>query len=399
MAIRSRIKTSNEIGLLLSSGLDSSSVAYFTAKELQLRGDFLHTYTSYPLYMDKIPSSKHHLVDESHLVKEFVNQFPNIKANYLNFPDANYNELLESSKTNDYLNPILNSNTFWVDGIIQMCAKSGISSIYSGQLGNFTVSWNSPYLYGDLIFKGKVFKALKFLFYYSRLNSISIAKAIKEKLLAIYYRQFLLVFRNFKWSVLLDKKHFSDLSNFFFSKHSELLKIKIGFVSGFTFFYNSTKTRRELVLFHFENTAVRIHIKFAKYGMIFVDPTSDGRLLKFLFAIPDELFNLKGEEKFIYKELMKTEGVIEFIDMNTRRLQSLDISFRLKKCLDKSSIFLSLDKVSEFVDVISVKSNLNELYDEKDDYMIKRSLSTNLLRKLSLINFISKNISKFANNH
>lgn len=81
-AVKSRIRTTKQVGAHLSGGLDSSAVASFAARNLKNRNQLLHTYSYAPApnYQSDLPESL--IADETQMVHDIIRFSGNMKPNF-----------------------------------------------------------------------------------------------------------------------------------------------------------------------------------------------------------------------------------------------------------------------------------------------------------------------------
>lgn len=139
------LRTNKEVGIALSSGLDSSSVAAFAAKELNKRSKTLHSYTYIPYYETEIEDLPTYMVsNEKEAVLKTVSMYPNIKPKFLNTNGADFYHALPQMLSimeipfKAYVNlPSLNE-------LFSTAANDHCKVFLTGQYGNATIS------YGDI---------------------------------------------------------------------------------------------------------------------------------------------------------------------------------------------------------------------------------------------------------
>lgn len=177
-------RTNGEVSVLLSSGLDSSSVAALSADALAHRGKKLHSYTYIPFYkVKKEDYPRNFIVDETEDVKALVKMYPNIDAHFENGEGKSF---LESTAIlSDILElpfkAYVNLSLFLQ--IMGKAQKSGSKVVLTGQVGNSTVSFgdinNSLYYLYD---KKRFFTLLRYYNGYCKNARISRKGSLKGML-------------------------------------------------------------------------------------------------------------------------------------------------------------------------------------------------------------------------
>jgi asparagine synthase (glutamine-hydrolysing) len=143
-AVACRLRTSGEVGVMLSGGLDSGSVACIAAEKLAAAGKRLKSYTAVPFaaYQDWLGPNA--LADEREYVQVILDQYGNID------PAFCAAEGLTAYNTLDRLTALMEhpykfiQNFCWLDAIAAQCSRDGCRILLDGQNGNSTVS------YGDV---------------------------------------------------------------------------------------------------------------------------------------------------------------------------------------------------------------------------------------------------------
>ena len=160
-AIKSRLNDQGPVGIYLSGGKDSSSVSYFSAKELEFKGKELYSFTSIPMYDIDASLVGKKIVDETDFVNDLIAKIKNIKSSLLKFPTYQLDTLFEKANLYEPYNPIVTINSFWLNGIMTEAKKKGIRTLLTGQLGNDTVTYNGFYYYSDLFIRLKFLSILR----------------------------------------------------------------------------------------------------------------------------------------------------------------------------------------------------------------------------------------------
>jgi asparagine synthase (glutamine-hydrolysing) len=141
-AVTGRLRGPGAAGVMLSGGLDSTSVAASAA--IALAPEPVHTYTSAP------PPGWHGepvgnwQPDESHLVKDLQRWYPNLRATLVNArgvsPFDAQEELFALGGT-----PSRNAcNLMWVHPMVRAAARDGVSTLFCGANGNAYFSADAP---------------------------------------------------------------------------------------------------------------------------------------------------------------------------------------------------------------------------------------------------------------
>jgi hypothetical protein len=128
-------------------------------------------------------------------------------------------------------------------------------------------------------------------------------------------------------------------------------------------------------------------------GCVVADPTADIRLMKYCFSIPEHLFNYHGDERYIYKKLMKGRLPDYIVESNKIYPQAYNAGEKLIKDVKVSGLLNEVifdESISSFVDFSVIKQSYldakNEPATVKNVKMVDK-----FLKQLSLIEFLRKN--------
>jgi len=393
-AVKSRIRTEEETGIFLSSGLDSMAVAYFSAAELMSENKTLYSYTSYPYYLSEIDEKYNKVVNEVPLVQLFVEQTPNVEPTYLNFPDVNMRDYFDSDLTKDLYHPIISTNTFWIQGIYVSAKSKKIKRILNGQMGNMTISFNAPFIQVDNIFSFRFNLLFADFKRFKKKENLSNFETLKR----YYFNPLRRVIKSyFKQKIQFERKYLSKSKLFddaVLEKIEKQIKLNSqSFIPDFYFFKSSRQLQIDQLETYLDFSGMKWFKGCHLFGMEGLDPSSDSKLVDFILSIPVNQFNKDTKYKLIYRNMMlgKLDQEILYNPFSMR--QSFDFWHRFSKDLSFSSIFSS-NQVEDAKQFNQEVNKLHDLYSEvvssSDPYLKTREIML-LLRNLSLINCILNN--------
>jgi asparagine synthase (glutamine-hydrolysing) len=330
-AVRPRLHTDKEIGLFLSRGLDCTSVASLAAFELQTKGRTLNTYTSFPHYESMLPVSDKIMANEVPLVQDLAKRYKNLRPYFFDFPDASLKDQFDEVQALDAYYPMVSKNSFWLNGIMSQASKNGISRMLTGQLGNYTITWTSSYVYA-------------LLFYQFRFRELF--KVVKRDLHGSNNNILIFIIKNILWQ---SKARFSSV---FFTDHqqnSQTVKSYINktYLERVNFSKHSQCHRRILLKKLFLGSSknnqrvndlgklipfagIRWALDAQRKGLEVTEPTADSRLVHYTLSIPEDLFYRVGFPKYIFKLLMEQFLPNSILENRRINLQSFDFPFRFK---------------------------------------------------------------------
>ncbi|MFA5384360.1 MAG: asparagine synthase-related protein, partial [Eubacteriales bacterium] len=148
-AVHCRLRSIRPVGVMMSGGLDSTSVACMAARELAGSGQRLQTFSAVPMtgYRDWINSSSIK-ADETPFIEQIREYTENIDITYCR------SDGIHSLSNTDRLIATLEQpykifeNLFWIDNIMAAAKENNVGVLLTGAAGNVTISWGRthPYL-------------------------------------------------------------------------------------------------------------------------------------------------------------------------------------------------------------------------------------------------------------
>ncbi len=361
-AVINRIADSSKTGIFLSSGLDSGTAAVLAAEELAEKSRELLSYTHVPLYDTEKTVSASRAGNERKLVEILCSQYPNIKPVFVDSKNVSpldgMNKLLEMT-----CQPMhAAGNVFWIHDIFTRAADKGIDTMLTGQHGNMAVSFAG--------FKNHSKGLIDFInnYGYFKLHSDgnesrAIAKLLMPELI-------LNIIRRFKNSS--QKVNIENWQNF--SAINPAFAEKLGIVDFQPFSKENLKDKNPLHIM-FENSCRGIDADMTsriktEYGIKYLDPTYDKKLLEFCFGIPDSQYHRFGISRFLIKRTFNSKMPKEVLWSRRKGKQAADLSLRVKdeykkvkyilKVLEKSpsaSEILDLNKMKNVLERTKVEVN------------------------------------------
>ena len=329
-AVRCRLRTNGGIGIFLSSGRDSMAVAYFSSAELKSKNKKLYSYTSYPFHLDKIDVNYHKYVNEMPLVQKFISNIDNIEPKFMNFPHVTMQDYFNSNLTKDSYFPLISTNTFWIQGILQDAKKMNLKRLLNGQVGNMTITFNAPFIQADNFFSFRVNELIKEFKSLRKLKSISSFILFKSYFLQPIY---MVVKSYFNSKKIFRSRHLSTSIFIKLSglKTSDFKKSQLydEYVAPYYFFKSTKKFQLDQMDRLIDFAGMRWYKDSHDVGIESIDPTSDERLVDFILSLNSKEFNKNGVSKFIYRNLMKFALDESILSNQHNMSQSYDFVYRL----------------------------------------------------------------------
>jgi asparagine synthase (glutamine-hydrolysing) len=395
VAIKQKIR-SGEVGIFQSSGFDSSSILYFVANELAHQNLNFQTFTAYPKYLNYFSKDKQKKISEVNGVRSLVSDFSNAKSVFSDFENVKLNDLLSVPKLSNIINPIVNCNSIWIDGILNLANESEIKIMLAGKMGNYTYSWSAPYLGGSYFFRLK----WKSFFRYCKNSAVIAGQSVFKVILREIYRPVSFhsktIWRRLKNHLFSVKNKSSVFNQKIVKKYSsESLKLT-KFHPEFTGYSSPQKLRKLIFESNLDQLGQRSYLDSQFYNLLLVDPFTDIRFIKYTFNIPEELFNHMGEAKYISKALLNTAFKKNQFSSDSVYPQSYDIGVRLKKDFDIISYlkeFKVYNENNSLFNFQTIFQNINSIKDTEND-VSDMMLAQQVLKSVSIIAFFD-----FINEH
>ncbi|HEX2936469.1 MAG TPA: asparagine synthase-related protein [Bacteroidales bacterium] len=305
-AVKARLRTTKNVGIMLSGGLDSTSIAAIAAIELAKQNKELYAFTSVPLYKDyTVP--KHRNGDEGELAGEMAKMYPNIRHFLVNAEGYDPIEAVNLG-VEIFDEPIhAASNLYWIQAINDKAKESNVDVLLTGQGGNGVISWPSNKI---ALYNNKGYQYYKHrLGLFVRNNREAIIQSVFHKYPFLKY---------------------SDI-NLSFAKELNLLnKMKeAGHDPSFTRVAPFKTAQMNLISSCFKN-AYSLHFrKNIWFGINSLDSTADKRLLDYSCSIPQYIYANNQYNRILVRKGLKHIFPIKVLEERKKGLQASDISTRL----------------------------------------------------------------------
>ena len=367
-AVNCRLRSEGEVGIMLSGGLDSGSVACLAADKLLEDNKKLKAFSAIPFegYNDNLPY--YSIANESEFIKELSDKFDNLDVTYSRSEGKNSVTDIEGFvKMFEQPYKII-ENLFWIDEIIKKSSKDGCRVLLNGQYGNCTISYGQFFTHTLTLFREQRFRTMaREVRSFSRLNQASIFRVSKDVIKTI------IPYKLRKSIGGITNKNYDPFSNVVV--HPDLIK-KWDVEKRFQDKNFNQRIRKYQDLKGMKKLIVNIgafsHIGAIDTklsltsGVLRRDPTKDKRLIEFCLSLPSDQFVRNGNERYLIRRAM--EGILpDKIRLNSmsRGLQSADKIQRLKpkwkeiykefeSCINDSNIapYVNIDKLKSELDGI-----------------------------------------------
>ncbi len=139
-AVRCRLRCSAPVGVTLSGGLDSGSVAALAARELATRGQRLAAFSSVPIAHTEGLVGRN-FGDETPFIEATAEFVGNIDLNFIEAREVSPVAGIERSLW-IHDQPVHGvGNMYWITALLAEAQSQGLGAMLTGQGGNATISW------------------------------------------------------------------------------------------------------------------------------------------------------------------------------------------------------------------------------------------------------------------
>jgi len=359
--IADAIGSNGEIGIALSSGLDSSTVGTLAAEQLKKEQKRLFAYTYVPKD-DVDKNTKNKVYNETEDVKKVVAMHDNIEPHFLcNAGEDALNSIEEGLDTLEipykaFVNyPSLRE-------IYREAAKAGCKVVLSGQFGNSTISYgNMDPIFFDLYCRRKYITLL------ISMNNLARHMKVPRKKFMLGYLKYL---GNQKKSEKVSDGQFTLEYPFAATCFGDKYPLEERFLQGRMDLLcdriNTQKEYRELLTVFPGSTYIgEWETKLGlKYGMLLRDPTKDRRIISFCYHLPYEYFAYRGTTKWLIRGNMRDMLPGYILDNWDRHgIQNNDWLRRIEsnwlRIKPKYEETITNTAVEKYVDIEKIKTMIN----------------------------------------
>lgn len=367
-AVHCRLRSIGAVGVQMSGGLDSGSVACVAAQKLATEGKILHAFSAVPFsgYKDYLP--KYIIANETDYIEAIGEKYKNIDITYCNCDGKN-----SVTNVNEYIDILEQpykffKNYFWINDIELKAAKSGCSILLDGQNGNYTVSFGDISIQLITLFrKGKWLSVHREIRDFSKLRNLKYFHVVKVFMKMILPDNIKNIYKKIRG------RH--EMKEFVTAVNPDLaLKWKVD-----EFFRQASIGPYHKK--HFDLDEARkitveptgfsqmggVYTKMSlKYGVVSRDPTRDKRVIEFCLSIPGDQYVRKGRERYLIRKSMS--GILPDkvrLNYDVRGTQNADWIQRLlpmwQEIQKEIEEMLKDESLKPYLDMDKVKKALNDI--------------------------------------
>ncbi|MGN7851931.1 asparagine synthetase B family protein [Exiguobacterium sp. 22311] len=362
------IAVEGEVGLQLSGGLDSTTVAAFAEPILKKRGQVLYGYTHVPL---KTYEENGELGNERPLVEDLLKQYSGIQQTWVENPSRN------SYNTMDEWLHILEMpygffiNAPWLLEIHHLAKQQNIKVLLNGKHGNSTISNGSLDGYYYELLQKKQWRRLK-----RELGYTTVSPSFWKQMKTIIRLNLIPRMNESRLRCYYLKRAIQSFRPEFFKNKTYIhgnLPVRSA-TDQLAYIYRTNDLHERGVL----GTLCSLHFR-----CITRDPTSDRKLIEFCAQLPMETFSSQGISKKIVRTIMKDRLPTSILNSKRARgKQSADWSLRIQQeteaIITEASHIFNVDALKmyrrDFFEASNVNMSIQDLWSIK---LLLRAIALN----------------------
>lgn len=321
-AVQSRLRSLYPIGVSMSGGLDSSSVAVTAARLLAEQGQSLTAYTQVPRtgFDGPLPPGKY--ADETPFVQAIADMAPNLQLQFIHTEGSDLFADLDQAFAVMY-GPFQNvSNRIWVEAIQAQAQAQGVRVLLSGTGGNLSVSWSGTSPLPDLLRQGAWRQAWATARMQARRPTGTARALMAHGVLPLLPQRLQTAIHHLRHQNLRALISTQTLAT---ALHPRLVQAK----------HRQYWLERQRPMAGTERqlrytTLLRIvsgdhdAAYSARFGLSRCDPTSDQRLVEFCFAVPEEQWRREGKTRSLIRRAMTGRLPAAVLHNPKRGMQAAD---------------------------------------------------------------------------
>lgn len=361
-AVHRTLQSRDDTAILLSGGLDSTSVACFAARELKKENKKLYSFTSVPEEGFQSRKNRYFLPDETEQVNITADYLGNVETHFMKMQGMNCWDA-GLSEIRHYEMPYKSTqNLIWMTKGLEEARKCGCSIMLTGQFGNATISYGDYFAYcNSLLCAGKIVDMIR------EVNQIQKKYHVSRK---NFYRELCGAHLH----------HFSNTGRYMYNECSnENLEKELNsrkrlkklcdtsIVRNLTFEKNRLFLVNRIALRQIGEAETKMSLAT---GVLFRDPTRDKRLIEYVLTLKADQFDREGESRRLvtcYLRDFLPDKVIACSE-NHKGKQSADMQLKLKKewpriCGEMERIYRS-ETAKRYLNVPVVLKELHQMEDD-----------------------------------
>ncbi len=351
--VNDQLRSLTPVGVMMSGGLDSASVAVTAARLLQREDKRLTTFTEVPRAGFDGPVIPRRYADETPFVQAIAQMYPNLDPRFIRTdgrdPFQDLNTFFDHVEI-----PFRNvANRVWIEAVLHSARACNTRVLLTGDQGNLTVSWDGSGLLPQFLRKGQWAQAWR------EARALAREGNAQSAILALAGRGLLPLLPTPVWLAVewLRGRHqsrpaqpwraYSSIHPDFAAEQRVDARAR---AMGNNFHRRITTDTRALryeVITTMDVTGDMGSGYQALYGVQKRAPLMDARLIDFCFALPEEQYQRNGITRWLIRRAMAKSLPSVVLENKKRGLQAADWYERLEASRDEMTVELERLEQSE----------------------------------------------------
>lgn len=305
--------TDGPVGLMLSGGFDSGSVAALAAPALHRRGKRLIGFVARPL--QNTPASPWRTVDEWPAARALADRLPGLAIEPVTAPAEGFLQSLERYSELVGEPATAAQNIPWMLTLMQTAQTFGVRLLLAGMAGNHTVSWPGH---------DALTPALK---------QWRISRVFRLAVSALHAGRFVRMLRASSVGWRPQAQHARELEKFLEGPYL----LSAAFADRIALVSRRAAARADKRVEEGRRRGIRLSrwaLPAASsaadgFGSDFADPTADKNLAEFCLSMPNEIIWASGTQRGLMRDGFRDLLPAAILDNRKRGLQGADIALRI----------------------------------------------------------------------
>jgi len=336
--VADNLRSLSPVGVLMSGGLDSTSVAATAAPLLARRGERLAAFTAAPRDGFLEPGAPGWLVDEAPLASMVAARYENVDLNITRSEGLFFLNELDRFFDAAEMPYEGAASRVWHEGIMAEAQRQGVRVLLTGKCGNWTISWDGSGLIRSLVGTGRWAAAWRETRALApdrgRARSAARAFASKGLIPQLPWRVQLAIARRRNGDDPLAAPEswwapFSPIHPEFARAQNVAARSR---ARGYDHRFRrsiDTPERRYDRLMHVQRVIGFNSAFQALYGTDIRDPTADARIAEFCLSLPEEQYRRGGVSRWLIRRAMVDRLPAEVLASPRRGIDTADWFERL----------------------------------------------------------------------
>lgn len=326
-AVRSRICSSSRVGVTLSGGLDSGSVAALAAEQLNAENRSITGIAAVPAFDGSAADSEFQFGDERPWIEMLRRHCRGLDVRYVT--SLNISPVAGIRRVLEYCGHpfVASANSYWLCGVLEEAAQCGIKTLLTGHGGNLTVSWtgNRDAYLSSLLRSGNIRQYIAEVRAWKRVNNASSSRTlINQVLRSLTPQPWLRRWKRYRATAME-----SFLHPDFLSQHREIPNHSESASDNSRQPHLSSAKRKFSAMMRTDGNAAWQELGSA-FGIQVSAPPLDVRVIEFCLGVPEEQFTRNGQRKLLIRRAMRNRMPEKLLWNDRKGRQSSDLITRIR---------------------------------------------------------------------